>query len=299
MVKILDLTPWRLTTFVPEAYDGLSRSFGNLGSSVLVQAVATHLESDLMTRFVPFLAISISLLSSAPAVADDAERRAKAVLSSDWVVVGRVVEVHESPGAWCGVIATEQEVTYEVIETLGGRSPGTKARIRVGHLLVAGSSLVDHAEARLNPVLFTEGARFVVCVGGDGDENHTAWPVDAPPRVGAPTLARVVSLTLERPWLQGFLHPEAAGRVPLVILRNRFFARPPTLVMHGQPVLFLTAEEIRARRIEAFIEVTALDVRDEAASIRIAYDVEGVVGDVELACREGAWTVVRSSGAER
>ena len=74
---------------------------------------------------------------------------------ADAVVSARVVEVHPSPGVWCGIAETRQEVTWEITAVLDGVKP--PVRVRVGHLLVFGSPLADRKEARLAPDLVKPG----------------------------------------------------------------------------------------------------------------------------------------------
>ena len=96
-------------------------------------------------------------------------REVRVVRNARAVVLARVHQVHASPGVWCGIAETRQDVTWQVERVIDGEAPGE--RVRVGHLLVAESRLVDREEPRLDPALVAAGRYAVLCLVQD-DEGH-------------------------------------------------------------------------------------------------------------------------------
>ncbi len=99
--------------------------------------------------------------------ADLAIREALCIRKAKVVVFGRVAEVHESPGIWCGIAETWQEVTWKVERVVDGRLSETS--VRVAHLLVAKSRLVDAETPRLDPGLVHSGATALLFLTRRGD----------------------------------------------------------------------------------------------------------------------------------
>lgn len=95
--------------------------------------------------------------------------------------------------------------------------------------------------------------------------------------------------------LAPFLHPEAPGRVPLTLAIP---SAPPgiALTRFGQPVRVVAS----APGGDApCLEITALELQGDRATVSFSYPIEGVVGSAELSRNQGRWAVVRRSVAER
>jgi outer membrane murein-binding lipoprotein Lpp len=108
--------------------------------------------------------------------------------------------------------------------------------------------------------------------------------------------ARVAQLTLDLEALQPFLHPEVAGRKPVLVLKNEAMAGEPGLSKFGEPVRYVTRAEAGGR---PWFEITALKVEGETARAEFSYPVEGVDGRVELRKSAGAWKIESHSIREK
>jgi hypothetical protein len=227
-----------------------------------------------------------------------ARREVNAFREADLIVVGKLVEVHESPGVWCGILATRQDVTFSVEAVLAGKE--APAEVRVGFLLVAGSRFVD-TKPRLDPGKFRPGSRWLLCLEKAKDrfeirdETFGAKLLESPPAAPKEATA-VLQALLDGPALDGYLHPEVKGRIPLILLANGFVSPPPVLTAGGAPVRILPRDRIGKR---PFLEVTSLEIDGASAAVGISYAVEGLVGRVHLRRYEGVWHVVRTSAAEK
>lgn len=110
-------------------------------------------------------------------------REAMVVRKAASVVIARVEKVHESPGIWCGVLETHQDVTWKVLRVVDGQTP--PETLRIGHLLVAKSRLVD-TSPRLDPRLVHKDATAVLFLARNGeawgvlDEEFSVRPSAAP-----------------------------------------------------------------------------------------------------------------------
>jgi len=138
-----------------------------------------------MRTMVPVLLLLLATLASSlvTRAGEDAEptvlpstslgvRDVLAVRKSSSVVLAHVREVHESPGVWCGIAETSQDVTWQVDHVLDGKTPPDP--VRVGHPLVHGSRLVERDEPRLDPKLVHPGACAILCLVQD---DHERWSV--------------------------------------------------------------------------------------------------------------------------
>jgi hypothetical protein len=108
----------------------------------------------------------------------------------------------------------------------------------------------------------------------------------ASPQQSQPLIPRVVlKLIIEDPALAGYLHPELAGRVPLVI-SDHLLAPGVTPSKFGQPVRILSDREVSSQphlRFESF------KVKGSRAKAVIEYKVEGVVAMFVLESTSPGW----------
>ena len=248
---------------------------------------------------VALLAVAYAQEAAPPtrdAVIARAQREVDAFRNSDLVVVGRLAEVHRSPGVWCGILATRQDVTFEVQAVLAGE--GKPAEVRAGFLLVHGSPLVDE-EPRLDPSKFRPGSRWLLCLQSGKehceirDEAFGARLLESPPAAPAEQAA-VLQAAL--PAVEAWLHQDEPGRIPLIVLANEFVSPPPVLFAAGQPVSILPKDRIGDR---PYLEFTSVEVDGGAAKVGLSYPVEGVRSHVQLRRHDGTWFLARTSSIEK
>jgi len=257
-----------------------------------------------IVRFLPLALLLVPALVSArggpprdPAVAR-AIREVRSVRQAEWIVVGRVKAVHESPRIWCGTLATRQEVTYEVVETVAGKGDGTE--VRVGHYLVAGSPLVVPDDPVVRPSMFYPGARILLLLNRDGeswivrDEDCGARPID-PPLTPDPVTTALVRAVLDLDDLRAYLHPEAPERVPVAVLLTKAVPVPLPLTAFDKDVRFLPPGQ---EGDVPHLVFPKIEVEGPRAKVVFRYPVEGVKGWARLERKQGAWTVVESSVSE-
>lgn len=119
---------------------------------------------ELLSALAPFV-LAPGLVGGAQASSDRVwltRFEAECARQGAWVVVGRIVNVHCSPGAWSGRYLVQQEVTYAALETLAGRDHA--ARMTVAHPLIKGRRLVDPTWPELRADVFQPAARLVLCL---------------------------------------------------------------------------------------------------------------------------------------
>src|SRR6266571_9160900 len=99
----------------------------------------------------------------------------------------------------------------------------------------------------------------------------------------------VLKLIIDHPALAGYLHPEAAGRVPLVI-SDHLLAPGVTPSRFGQPVRILGDREVGS---QPHIRFRSFEVRGARAKTVVEYKVEGVEAVFTLeSTASGWWKVV-------
>ena len=93
-----------------------------------------------------------------------------------------------------------------------------------------------------------------------------------------------------------YLHPDAPGRVPVVVCGP---ARPTNLgfELFGAPVE--SKERADPDDGAACAEIMQLSVDGDAAAVELRYAVEGIVGSFHLERRGGRWSVGTASLTER
>jgi hypothetical protein len=252
-----------------------------------------------------------------------AKRRIQAIRNADVVILARVERVHRGPEVWCGFLVTRQEVSWKVEEVISSSLPektiydGTRAMrpvrcpgpkvgevIRVGHLLVGGG-LVYRDYPSLRPDLVHAGARAILLLNQQPDHAAPAYFIQDetfgvrlldPPLVPDQDRRAILAALLDSKALAPYLHPETEGRKPIRIALSGSISTPVlTLSKFDLPVLFLAKEELTK---DPYLEVTALTIEGDAATIVFRYDVEGLTGKASLTRDEGGFKVVAATVTE-
>lgn len=217
----------------------------------------------LLAALAPVPAAAQQDLTPAEVAAHRARREVRAILTADAVVLGRVREVHPTPGVWCGIVVTWQQVTYDVDEVLHGSD--VPRQIRVGHMLVGGGLVCEHAPF-LRPELFQPGSRFLLCLKRDrdawlvNDESYGARPLE-PARTPDATHVALVRLLLAQPELRPrddatVLKIQLGAVVPLPIdIPQRAVEFLPPELVRGERALRITAIRIEQDRAELDYEL--------------------------------------------
>jgi hypothetical protein len=95
-------------------------------------------------------------------------------------------------------------------------------------------------------------------------------------------------MTIDLPALEGYFHPTSPNRKPLLVLKNDQVENL-SLEKFGEPVKFVSADG--AKGLPVF-EFTAVEVKDNAASVSFKYAVEGIKGKVNFKKEGDSWQVV-------
>jgi len=105
----------------------------------------------------------------------------------------------------------------------------------------------------------------------------------------------VLKLIIDHPALAPYLHPEVAGRVPLVI-SDHLLEPGVTPSKFGQPLLIVADREAGAR---PHLRILSFEMDGSRARALIAYKVEGVEAQFTLERdSKGWWSVVDAKIAE-
>lgn len=122
------------------------------------------------------------------------------------------------------------------------------------------------------------------------------WAADPPSQPPQPLVpGPVVRLVIDHPALAVYLHPEVAGRVPLIISDN-LLAADIKLSKFGQPVRIVHDLEVGA---QPHIRFLSFQVDGRRAKATIEYKVEGVQAVFILEQRSsGWWKVVNATATE-
>jgi len=100
--------------------------------------------------------------------------------------------------------------------------------------------------------------------------------------------ALVMQALIDHKDLAAYVHAEVPGRLPLLLEDGGHLPGKPGLASHGTPVRYVDASE----QSQALI-IEELDVEALHASVLFRYPREGVVGNAELAQKNGSWNVTR------
>lgn len=101
------------------------------------------------------------------------------------------------------------------------------------------------------------------------------------------TKQTLCQMTIDLPALDGFFHPTAPNRKPLLVLKNEQVGGL-SLVKFGEPVKFISTGE--AKELPVF-EFTAIEIKENTASISFRYKVEGIKGKVNFKKDRDNWQV--------
>jgi hypothetical protein len=218
---------------------------------------------------------------------------------ADSIVLARMEEIHESPEIWCGILATRQFVTYEVVEHLYGEKPDR--RIRIGHLLVHGSKTVLPDRPHLRFDRFHPGARAILCLKRVEDrwtavEEDSGVVLVDPPIAPDSEVRALVGRCLNAAALRPYLHPDRPGRVPVAVAISRALPLPLDLEMFGKKVRFGHPEVLAKTPHFVF---TAIECDAKSARVRFCYDVEGLVGDVSFTRTKDGFRITKYFVAEK
>jgi hypothetical protein len=111
------------------------------------------------------------------------------------------------------------------------------------------------------------------------------------------TIEAIFQVVLNQPELEAYWHvDEAPDRSPLLILANETTPTDLVLSMFDESVQILPAEEVGDR---PYFEFRSFERSGNRASVSFAYEVEGVIGTVELELNEGLWIITDRSLAEQ
>ncbi len=114
----------------------------------------------------------------------------------------------------------------------------------------------------------------------------SGWALGAPGQQSQQLIPRaVLKLVIDHPALAGYLHPEVAGRVPLVI-SDHLLAPGVTPSKFGQPVRILSDREVGS---QPHIRFQSLEVEGSQAKTVIEYKVEGVEAVFILESTSSGW----------
>lgn len=108
----------------------------------------------------------------------------------------------------------------------------------------------------------------------------------------------VLQQCIDLPALQTYLHPEMAGRVPLVIIDNGTI---PALQLSkfGKPVVFKSDEEMDASGNNAALDFVRFDMTSESATVIFRYKAEGIMLTVLFKKNKSEWVISDSKIVER
>lgn len=109
---------------------------------------------------------------------------------------------------------------------------------------------------------------------------------------------QVMQLCIDLPALQDFYHPEKAGRTPLVIKSNE---KTPVVKLSkfGQPVQFMTEDEIAGAGKEAYLDFSRFEISGDNATAVFRYRIEGIMMTALLKKSGGQWVVTESKLMDR
>ena len=214
----------------------------------------------------------------------------------DAIVLAKVARVHGSPGVWCGIVVTRQEVTYRIDRLLFGKA--TPRELRLAHLLVAKSALVMTEVPALDPERFWPGAPVVLRLREQsgtwelvGDDRGLAFVL--PPRTLESSTAELLKLLVEQPGLQTYLHLDERE---LVIALNEAIPAPSTLMVGSKRAKFVPEDLLKR---EAFLRLDSVRRDGTSTHLRFSLPAEGVVGTLTATPTRDGWRVDRFEAVEK
>lgn len=236
---------------------------------------------------------------------DDAGRSSwiaavKEIREADAVVMARVGDVKKSPGIWCGILRTWQEVDWIVERTLAGQTLDGVVRVR--HLLVGPSALVAD-EPHLRDDVVYRGRRMVLTLRREKTpgSDDSAWlatyaePIDGSIDHDQPTTT-ILQEILDHPHLSPWRDPSRPNAAVEYVVSTASVDHPLALNWMGRPIGFLPADTRRDLNVVRFhVE------RPNAHEIRVKAEIprEGVLIDARANHRGDRWTIDSLRVAEK
>lgn len=97
----------------------------------------------------------------------------------------------------------------------------------------------------------------------------------------------IISMILNHPDLQSYLHPEVAGRLPVKVITTKEMGVDYSVEKYGMPVSFYRdkPEEIN----NAFVQFRSFVVLNDECVFELVYPVEGVVANGKLKKINNDW----------
>jgi len=106
----------------------------------------------------------------------------------------------------------------------------------------------------------------------------------------------VLQAAIDAPQLEPYWHvAERAERSPLVLVRFPALQGEPALTKFGKPVEYASHADVASR---PHLEVQAIAIKPDRATVVFGYPVEGVVAHVFLVRETGAWVVAKADVVE-
>jgi len=113
-------------------------------------------------------------------------------------------------------------------------------------------------------------------------------------------LQKAYQLTLDLPELQQYYHiNEAPNRVPLIVVKNEFMNSKFKLKKFDKPVILLTKEKIRQKKIVTYFKFTDVKQKGNSLIIKFRYPVEGLAGKVIFKKTGNNWKIIDHFIAEK
>ncbi len=98
-----------------------------------------------------------------------------------------------------------------------------------------------------------------------------------------------LSITEIQPYFQ---KPDCAeNRKPIVIQASDLFPADMQIIMFGEPVQFMTAEELTEDNILAYLTFEALEISGKHALAIFRYTIEGITVTANLEKHQGKWVM--------
>lgn len=108
----------------------------------------------------------------------------------------------------------------------------------------------------------------------------------------------ILQQCIDLPALQSYLHPEQAGRVPLIIVNNGTIP-VVQLSKFGKAVVFQTDDELEASGNKPALDFVRFDITAESATAIFRYKAEGIMLTVLFKKNKNEWIVSDSKIVER
>lgn len=148
------------------------------------------------------------------------------------------------------------------------------------------------------PFVFAVGCGSAATAQGPDAPPPSASPyaASAAPARPADPMGPVLQAAIDAPQLEPYWHvAERAERSPLVLVRFPALQGEPALTKFGKPVEYASHPEAASR---PHLEVQAISIKPDQATVVLGYPIEGVVAHVFLVRETGAWVVAKAEVVE-